>query len=127
MWRPVFTVEYSARPINEISAALPAELIFFGNLCRVRRTQRTGNPSPYTTVTFDVRMRGFRERAEVADVLRLLEQPARPLPSETVGLTGAAGQVFAADVVADVAVPPFDRAAKDGYALRGGDTFGAAP
>ncbi len=35
--------------------------------------------------------------------------------------------MLAGDVTADVAVPPFDRAAMDGYALRGGDTFGAGP
>jgi molybdopterin molybdotransferase len=32
---------------------------------------------------------------------------------------------LAADVVAEIAIPPFDRAAMDGYALRGAETFGA--
>src|SRR5262245_20144116 len=75
----------------------------------------------------DVRMRGFRDRAEVADLLRLLEARLRPLPSEDVTLPQAAGRVLAADVVAPVSVPAFDRAAMDGYALRGGETFGASP
>lgn len=78
-------------------------------------------------MTFDVRMRGFHDRAEVADVLRLLEHRVRPLPAETVVLAAAAGRVLAADVVADLAVPSFDRAAMDGYALRGADTFSAGP
>jgi molybdopterin molybdotransferase len=75
----------------------------------------------------DVRMRGFQDRAEVADAVALLAARLAPLPSEPVGLADAAGRVLAAEVVSDVAVPPFDRAAMDGYALKGGETFGAGP
>jgi molybdopterin molybdotransferase len=75
----------------------------------------------------DVRMRGFRDRAEVADVVALLAERLCPLPAEDVDLQAAAGRVLAAEVIADVAVPPFDRAAMDGYALRGAETFGASP
>lgn len=75
----------------------------------------------------DVRMRGFRDRAEVADVQGLLAARLQPLPREAVDLHEAAGRVLAADVAADVMVPPFDRAAMDGYALRGPETFGASP
>jgi molybdopterin molybdotransferase len=72
-------------------------------------------------------MRGFRDRAEVGDVLRVLGERLRPLPGEEVPLHGAAGRVLAADVVAPVDVPGFDRAAMDGYALRAEETFGAGP
>jgi len=75
----------------------------------------------------DVRMRGFRDRAEVADVIALLTSRVEPLEAENVDLHRAAGRVLATDVIADVAVPPFDRAAMDGYALKGADTFGAGP
>jgi molybdopterin molybdotransferase len=80
-----------------------------------------------TTAFHDVRMRGFRDRAEVADVIALLTERLHPLSHEAIPLHSAAGRVLATDVVADVAVPPFDRAAMDGYALRGGETFGAGP
>src|SRR4051795_7257027 len=73
----------------------------------------------------DVRMRGFRERTEVNDVVRLLEERVRPLPEEAVALAEAADRVLARDVVSEVDVPGFDRAAMDGYALRGSETFGA--
>src|SRR5262245_43670797 len=73
----------------------------------------------------DVRMRGFRQRSEVAAVLQLLDQRLRPLDTEAVELPAAAGRVLAADVTAAVAVPAFARAAMDGYALRGAETFGA--
>src|SRR5262249_49606030 len=73
----------------------------------------------------DVRMRGFRDRAEVEDVVRLLDARVAPLPSETAPLAQARERVLAGDVIAEVNVPGFDRAAMDGYALRGSETFGA--
>jgi molybdopterin molybdotransferase len=75
----------------------------------------------------DVRMRGFQDRTDVADAVALLDARLAALPAEPVLLPEAAGRVLAADVAAEVAVPPFDRAAMDGYALRGGETFGAGP
>ncbi|MCI0680883.1 MAG: molybdopterin molybdotransferase MoeA [Gemmataceae bacterium] len=75
----------------------------------------------------DVRMRGFRDRAEVAAVERLIDDRLQPLPAESIALTMAAGRVLAGDVIAAVAVPGFDRAAMDGYAVRGHETFGADP
>lgn len=75
--------------------------------------------------TRDVCMVGFRQRAEVADVYALLQAHCSPLPSESVSLLACATRVLAADVVADVCIPGFDRAAMDGYALRAEETFGA--
>jgi molybdopterin molybdotransferase len=72
----------------------------------------------------DVRMRGFLRRTEVSAVWQLLDTRVRALPAEAVELPGAAGRVLAADVTAEIAVPAFDRAAMDGYALRGEETFG---
>ena len=71
-------------------------------------------------------MRGFAVRTEVADALRLLDERIAMLPSESIPLVNAAGRVLAKAVVAVVNVPAFDRAAMDGYAVRGEDTFGAS-
>jgi molybdopterin molybdotransferase len=76
---------------------------------------------------FDVRMRGFRDRAEVEDVFRLIDERVHPLPAEATQTPHASGRVLSAEVVADVAVPGFDRAAMDGYAVRAEETFGAGP
>jgi molybdopterin molybdotransferase len=76
---------------------------------------------------FDVRMRGFRDRADVEEVRQFLSARVQPLPPESVNIDDAAGRVLAADVVSEVAVPAFNRAAMDGYALRGEETFGAGP
>ena len=74
----------------------------------------------------DVRMRGFPSRADVDEVWRLVHDLARLLSSEAVGLDEAAGRVLACEVIAPVAVPGFARAAMDGYAVRGEETFGAS-
>jgi molybdopterin molybdotransferase len=75
--------------------------------------------------TADIRMRGFPARTDVETVLELLRVRVHRLETETVALPAAAGRVLAGDVIADVAVPGFDRAAMDGFALRGQETFGA--
>ena len=75
----------------------------------------------------DVRMRGFQDRTEVADALAILSARLSMLGTESAPLTEAAGRVLAVDVTAEIAVPPFDRAAMDGYALHGADSFGAGP
>src|SRR5262245_8225999 len=71
-------------------------------------------------------MRGFRSRAEVSDVLAWVDGRDAPLAPETVPVETAAGRVLAAAVASDVDVPSFRRAAMDGWAVRGEDTFGAS-
>ena len=49
-----------------------------------------------------------------------------PLAGEETGLADACGRVLSRDIVASGAVPPFDRAAMDGYAVRAEETFGSS-
>jgi putative molybdopterin biosynthesis protein len=49
-----------------------------------------------------------------------------PLASERVPLDAALTRVLAADVIAPIDVPPFDRSNVDGFALRAADTTGAS-
>jgi len=71
-------------------------------------------------------MRGFAERADVEEVERHLVRHTRALPPEPVDLLDCVGRVLAEDVGAEVDVPGFARAAMDGYAVRGEDSFGAS-
>jgi molybdopterin molybdotransferase len=71
-------------------------------------------------------MRGFAARADVEEVERFLEARVRALPAESVPLPEAIGRVLAEDVRAACDVPSFARAAMDGFALRGADSFGAS-
>jgi molybdopterin molybdotransferase len=57
-------------------------------------------------------------RARVASLLA-------PMPAEEVALHEARGRVLASDIVAAVALPPFDNSAMDGYAVRTADATGA--
>ena len=50
-----------------------------------------------------------------------------PLCGESVPLAGALSRVVAADVIAPIDTPPFDRANVDGFAVRAADTLGATP
>jgi molybdopterin molybdotransferase len=60
------------------------------------------------------------------DALRMVVDAAVPIEGvERVGLGEADGRVAARDVMAPMDVPPFDRAAMDGYAVVAEDTFGA--
>ena len=74
----------------------------------------------------DVRMHGFRQRSEVATVLDWIDRHAMRLDNETVSLEDAAGRTLATEVIAPLSVPGFDRAAMDGYALRGAETAGSS-
>ena len=64
---------------------------------------------------FDVRMKGFRDRAEVADVFALLDARTTRLPGEEVPLLEVSGRVLAEAIVSAVDVPGFARAAMDGF------------
>jgi molybdopterin molybdotransferase len=58
--------------------------------------------------------------------MRILLDCVTPIiQTERVGLLEATGRVLADPVVASMAVPPFPRAAMDGYAVIAEDTFGA--
>ena len=74
------------------------------------------------------KMRPFRETIPIDDALRIVGEAARPLDRTVrAGLAEANGRVLAAGIVADRDVPPFDRAAMDGYAVIAADTSAANP
>ena len=77
--------------------------------------------------TGDVRMRGFRERTAVGEVVRLIDTRCLALPSEGVDLYRCAGRALARTIVSSVDVPAFRRSAMDGYAVVAESTFGATP
>ncbi len=71
-------------------------------------------------------MRPIRETIPLEEALTLILEAATPVErTERIALRDADGRVIAAPPVASMDVPPFDRAAMDGYAVRAEDTFGA--
>jgi molybdopterin molybdotransferase len=57
----------------------------------------------------------------VERALQIVLEHTPSLPAEAVALEAALGRVLAEDVASDVDMPPFDRSAMDGYALRAED------
>ncbi len=71
-------------------------------------------------------MRPIRETIALDEALALIADVVRPIARvERVPLSEAAGRVLAESIIAASDVPPFDRAAMDGYAVIAEDTFGA--
>ncbi|MEO6223465.1 MAG: gephyrin-like molybdotransferase Glp [Vicinamibacterales bacterium] len=72
-------------------------------------------------------MRPFTDTLPFDQSLRLVQAGARPTSRiDRVPLAAADGRVLVADVTASIDVPPFDRAAMDGYAVIAADTAGAS-
>ena len=57
----------------------------------------------------------------VDQALEILLDRVHPLDVETVPLEQAHNRILAEDIVADIDLPPFDRARMDGYAVRSAD------
>ena len=72
-------------------------------------------------------MKLFRTLISVDEALRTVLAYAKRTELEELGFDDALNRVLAEDVHSPVDSPPFDRAAMDGYAIRGEDSFGASP
>ena len=73
------------------------------------------------------KMRPIRSTIALEEAKARIDAAVRPLDrTERVPLGEADGRVLAEDVVAAADVPPFARAAMDGYAVRAADTSGAS-
>lgn len=75
----------------------------------------------------ETKMRPIRETIPLEDARAVMAEVVRPLErTERVGLAEAGGRVAASELRSPLDVPPFDRAAMDGYAVVAADTFGAS-
>jgi molybdenum cofactor synthesis domain-containing protein len=73
------------------------------------------------------RMRPIRETISLDAAREMIDGAIRPVErTERVRIDLAGGRVVARPVEAQADVPPFARAAMDGYAVRAADTFGAS-
>ena len=73
------------------------------------------------------KMRPFGKTISPDEARKRIDAAVRPIDrTERVALAEASGRVLAEDVVANADVPPFARAAMDGYAVRAQDTAGAS-
>jgi molybdenum cofactor synthesis domain-containing protein len=77
----------------------------------------------------EVRGSGFKHLTPVLEALEIVinNLPQQSLGVETVPLPSALGRILALNVVSQMNVPPFDKAAMDGFAVIAEDTYGATP
>ena len=92
------------------------------------------DPKPTRATILDAvrraaRQEQFLEVVSAAEARRRFEArlDRAPLAGETLPLAGSLSRVIAADVIAPVDAPPFDRANVDGFAVRAADMLGAGP
>jgi molybdenum cofactor synthesis domain-containing protein len=72
-------------------------------------------------------MRPFEGTMPLDEARAIIERSIVPIErTERIRVLDANGRVLAGDVAADADVPPFSRAAMDGYAVRAADTVGAS-
>ncbi len=72
------------------------------------------------------RMRPIQQVIPLDEARRIIDRTVTPIArSERIALGQAGGRVLARDIIARADVPPFARAAMDGYAVRAADTTGA--
>ena len=72
------------------------------------------------------RMRPFRDTISLDAARAILDASGDPIARiEQIPIERASGRVIARDVVASTDVPPFSRAAMDGYAVHAADTRSA--
>ena len=69
---------------------------------------------------------GLANRAGVQDAVHWIDAHVVPLGREDASVADAAGRVLCEDVPAELDLPPFDRAAVDGLAVRAYETVGAS-
>ena len=72
-------------------------------------------------------MKLFRTLISFETALKKVLSYAKRTEVEEIKFDDAFGRVLAEDVLSPINSPPFDRAAMDGYAIWGEDSFGAAP
>jgi molybdenum cofactor synthesis domain-containing protein len=71
-------------------------------------------------------MRPFEGTMPLDEAQAIIDRTIMPIArTERIRVVDANGRVLATDVAADADVPPFSRAAMDGYAVRAADTAGA--
>jgi molybdenum cofactor synthesis domain-containing protein len=71
-------------------------------------------------------MKPFKSLIPLEKALKILEGSVKPIDrTEFISIKKSLGRVLSEDIIAERDVPPFDRAAMDGYAVRAEDTYGA--
>ncbi|MCK5561166.1 MAG: molybdenum cofactor biosynthesis protein [Thermoplasmata archaeon] len=71
-------------------------------------------------------MRPFKGLRSLAEVSEIIDNATTPIMGfEQIGITSALNRVLSEDIKGQIAIPPFDRSAMDGYIVKAKDTYGS--
>ena len=70
---------------------------------------------------------GFSKLTPLENALEQLFSRIKLTPIEEIEVGKALNRILASDIVSKIDLPPFDRSAMDGYAIKAEDSFGASP
>lgn len=71
--------------------------------------------------------KGFKRLMRVSEALELMLSKVDGVDGETIDVRDSQYRILYKDIISSIDVPPFDRAAMDGYAVRSIDVSGASP
>ena len=69
---------------------------------------------------------GFSKLTFLEDAIKKLDPYIKPIQSEELETSKALNRILTNNIISEFDIPPFDRSAMDGYAVRAEDTFGAS-
>jgi len=70
---------------------------------------------------------GFSKLTLLDDALKKIQAHITPASLDEVETSKTLNRILATDIISELDIPPFDRSAMDGYAVKAEDTFGASP
>ncbi|MFX1302113.1 MAG: gephyrin-like molybdotransferase Glp [Promethearchaeota archaeon] len=70
---------------------------------------------------------GFSKLTPLEKAIKTLFSQIQLNPIEEVEIKDALNRILAEDIISEMNIPPFDRSAMDGYAVKAEDSFGASP
>jgi len=70
---------------------------------------------------------GFSRLTPLEDVMEKLFSKIYLNPIEEIEIKEALNRILAEDIISEMDIPPFNRSAMDGYAIKAEDSFGASP
>ncbi len=75
----------------------------------------------------NLRKIGFSKLTLLDDALKKIQSYIKLVSLDEVETSKALNRVLGTDIISELDIPPFDRSAMDGYAVKAEDTFGASP
>lgn len=78
-------------------------------------------------MTEKLRTIGFSKLTSLKDALEKLNSKIQINPTKEIEIKDALNRILADNIISKISIPPFDRSAMDGYAIKAEDSFGASP